>query len=387
MAAEKTRKLSEKKRRHINRKRLIGLIVILLLIIGAAVLLLRYFSHRSFKEAELVEEIEQSGGNSVDYLHYGGEILRWSRNGAALVKEDGKELWNLSYVYENPKAKLQGDYGMIADIGGTGACIFGKEGITGVITTSKPILSHAVSSKGTAVIAVEDGTTSLLQFYDVTGRQLDISVTLEMALSGYPVDIALSPDGSGLVVSAGAYLNGGLATQLVFYNFGVGRGETNRLVGYFTYKDVIFPEVRYMGAATVAAVGDDRLVFFDLSTENKPVVLEEYVFDTEITAVELGASAAVAVRSRENGSGLVMEVFGKNGKKAFEAELTEMPRFLEAGSHYVLLTAESGLKMWDYSGVLRFEGTLAQEVQTVFAMGRRSLVQPAGGQLYRYRLR
>ena len=287
MAAEKTQKLSERKRRHINRKRLVTLIIAVLLIAAAAVFLVRHFSHRTFTQAELVDEIEQSGGDAVEYLHFGKDILRYSRNGAALIREDGRELWNLSYSYENPKAKLQDSYGMIADIGGTGACIFGKEGITGVVTTNQPILNHAVSGKGTSVLALEDGTTSTLQFYDKNGKKLDISVTLEMALSGFPMDIALSPDGSGLVVAAGAYQSGGLATQLVFYNFSVGRGETNRLIGYFTYQDVVFPTVRYMGAATVAAAGDDRLVFFDLSTENKPQVAAEHIFDTQITAVDL----------------------------------------------------------------------------------------------------
>ena len=53
----------------------------------------------------------------------------------------------------------------------------------------------------------------------------------------------------------------------------------------------------------------------------------------------------------------------------------------------MLLTAESGVKIWDHSGKLRFEGMLAQDAQTVFAMGSRSLVQPSGGHLYRYTLR
>ena len=387
MAAEKTHKLSERKTRHINRKRLMGLVLAVVIIAAAAFLLVRMISHRSFEKAELVEEIEQSGGSNVDYLHFGSGILRYSRNGAAFLKADGKELWNISYSYENPRAKLQEGYAMIADIGGTSACIVGREGITGIITTNQPILNMSVSGTGTAVLALEDGTTSTLQFYDRTGKQLDISVTLEMGMSGYPVDLALSPDGSGLVVSAGAYLGGELATQIVFYNFSVGRGETNRLVGYFTYKDVVFPEIRYMSSQTVAAAGDDRLVFFDLSTETKPQVKEEHIFDTQITAVDMSTAAVSVVRSVASGPGLMLEVFGRNGKKAFETELDETPRYMEESENYVLMTTESGVKIWDYSGKLRFEGLLAQEAQTVFAMNRRTLVQPSGGRLYRYRLK
>lgn len=387
MTAVKTQKLSERKKRHLNRKRLVRLIIFVLLIFAAAGLLVRLFSRRSFSKAEPVAETEQSGGSAAEYLHFGNKILRYSRNGAALLKEDGRELWNTGYSFETPKAKIQGDNAMIADIGGTSACIFGKDGITGVIMTNQPILNLAVSGTGTAVLALENGTTSILQFYDRTGKELDISVTLEMGMSGFPMDIALSPDGSGLVVAAGAYISGGLAAQIVFYNFSVGRGETNRLVGYFTYNDIVFPEIRYMNSQTVAAAGDDRLVFFDLSTETKPQVAEEYLFDTPITAVDLGDAAVSVVRSAASGPGLLMEVFGRSGKRLFSAELDETPRYLEESADYVLLTAESGVKIWDYRGKLRFDGILSQDARTVFAMSRRDLVQPSGGLLYRYRLK
>ena len=159
------------------------------------------------------------------------------------------------------------------------------------------------------------------------------------------------------------------------------------MVGYFTYKDVVFPESRYMSSQTVAAAGDDRLVFFDLSTETKPQVKEEHIFDTQITAVDMSTAAVSVVRSVTSGPGLMLEVFGRNGKKAFETELDETPRYMEESENYVLMTTESGVKIWDYSGKLRFEGLLAQEAQTVFAMNRRTLVQPSGGRLYRYRLK
>ena len=385
--AEEKRKLSEKKTRHINRKRLVRLIIAVVLAAAALVLLIRLVTHRNFRTADLVGDSEQSGGSAVSYLHLGGRILRWSQNGAAMLEKDGKELWNLSYSYTNPKAKLQGSYGMIADIGGTGACIFGKEGITGQITTNAPILNLAVSEKGTAVLVTEDGTKSILSFYDRSGKALDISATLEMAISGFPLDIALSPDGTGLIVSAGAYISGELATQLVFYNFSVGKGEMNRLVGYFTYDNVLFPEVRYMGGSAAAAVGDNRLVFFDLSTENKPTVAQEIRFETEFSAVDVGDAHVAVVRSSDSGSGLLLEVFDKAGKKCFSADIAEYPRYLEESSNYVLMTSESGVRIWDYKGNLRFSGLLEQDAQTVFATDRRTLIQPAGGHLYRYRLR
>ena len=387
MAEESRKKLSEKKTRHINRKRLVRLLIVLLLCVAAIFLLVRLLMRRNYRTADLISDSEQSGGSAVSYLHLGGRILRYSQNGAAMLEGSGKELWNLSYVYAKPKAKLQGNYGVIADIGGTGACIFGRDGISGQIMTNSPILNLAVSEKGTTVLVLEEGMTSRIQFYDRNGKPLDISATLEMAISGFPLDAALSPDGTGLIVSAGAYLSGVLGTQIVFYNFAVGKGEMNRLVGYFTYENVLFPEIRYMGGEAAVAVGDDRLVFFDLSTENKPKVGQEVKFETEISAADAGESHAAVVRSSDSGTGLVMEVFDKAGKKCFDTELTEYPRYLEEGRNYVLMTSASGVRLWDYKGKLRFTGLAEQDPQTVFATSRNTLIQPSGGHLYRWRLR
>ena len=142
MAEESRKKLSAKKVRHINRKRLIRLIAVLILAAAALVLLIRLVSRRNFRSADLISDSEQSGGSAVSYLHLGERILRYSQNGAAMLEGSGKELWNLSYVYAKPKAKLQGSYGAIADIGGTGACIFGKDGISGQIMTKEEYARH-----------------------------------------------------------------------------------------------------------------------------------------------------------------------------------------------------------------------------------------------------
>ena len=102
MAEESRKKLSAKKARHINRKRLIRLIAVLILAAAALVLLIRLVSRRNFRSADLISDSEQSGGSAVSYLHLGERILRYSQNGAAMLEGSGKELWNLSYVYAKP---------------------------------------------------------------------------------------------------------------------------------------------------------------------------------------------------------------------------------------------------------------------------------------------
>ena len=154
---------------------------------------------------------------------------------------------------------------------------YGKITIRGMTVTDEPGLSDR-SWRGWNMRTVGDASDTEYRMY-------------------LPDTTLAGEDGSGLVAAAGAYLSGELATQIVFYNFSTGRGETNRMVGYFTYKDVLFPEICYMSSQTVAAAGDDRLVFFDLSTETKPQVKEEHIFDTQITAVDMSTAAVSVVRS------------------------------------------------------------------------------------------
>ena len=86
-------------------------------------------------------------------------------------------------------------------------------------TTVLPISKVAVSGTGVTAAVLEDSTSSYITFFKKDGTSLDITVKTNMSGDGYPLDIALSDDGTQLMCSF-VYLQGSeLKNRVVFYDF------------------------------------------------------------------------------------------------------------------------------------------------------------------------
>ena len=342
---------------------------------------------RSFSRAELEETLEIPAAGNAEYAAFGKGVLRWSRDGASLVDLNGKEQWNISYNMNSPRLVTQGEYGALADLAGTQVVVFSTDGYSGMYTTAMPILTAAVSAHGVTAVALDNSLNSQIRIYDSKGNQLDIMISLEMSLSGYPLAMALSPDGNGLVVSTVSSNIGALNSQLVFYNFSVGKNETNRLVGYFNYDGHILPQADYLNSKRVVAVTDDRAEVFSLAQENRPQLLKTVMLPGEISVYQAAADH-FAFLCPDRGTGeLKLSVYDSDGNLCFSETANGSVRRLELTEYGALLLTDQGLNYWNYGGKLLFRGELAQNSPTVFADGRNRLVQFDGSHIYHYTLK
>ena len=356
----------------------------LCLILG---ILLFIRSRRPFAASELMAEITQPASGDDSYALFGSKVLRYSRSGAALTETDGKELWNYSYSFLNPVLVLQGEYGALGDLAGDQILIFNKDGVSGSLRTNSPILAFSVSSHGALAVALDEGLSSVIRFYDRKATALDITIKLEMSMSGCPLALALSPEGSGLMMSVVTSSLGELNSQLVFYNFSVGKSDSSRLIGYYNYDGTVFPELRYLSEKTALAVGDDRLEIFSLEQENKPQLKKEILLEGELQDFACGGGHLAAMLPDRVTGGLKLSVWDLSGNVCFTEDVSGACRMLQLTSDYVLLSADSGITMWNYKGRVRFEGTLAHSGTTVFSLDRKTLLQFDGEKICRYRLR
>ena len=362
-----------------------GIAVLVLAVILAVFLILQ--GRKPYTRAVLVDQSEHTVSGEVSCRMFGGALLRYSSSGAALMQTDGKELWNHSYSMINPVVCLQGDYGAIADLNGTNLIIFNKEGVTGNLYTDEPILAFSVSGYGVAAVALDRNLTSVIRFYDKKASLLDIVISLEMSESGYPLAMALSPEGSGLLLSVVTSSLGELNSQLVFYNFSVGKSDSNRLIGYYNYEGTLFPKVEYLSDKTAVAVGDDRLEIFSLEQENKPQQSQEILFDGELQDFASG-NGYIATILPDPGSGQMrLSVRNTAGKEMFNQTVKGTGYHLQLAKDGVLLVTDTGVRYWNYKGRLRFEGMLEKSGHTVFSIGSKTLVQFDGGRIFEYELR
>lgn len=212
------------------------------LCIGAAVLgcallvflLWNFFTSRiHYETAEVVWEKEAAGESTSQYVDFGSGVLQYGTDGISYLDSSGETVWNYGYSMRNPSVTVNGDYGAVADLRSQTAYIFSLEGVQGTVQTNLSILNLTVSAHGVLALVLDDTDANAIEFYDRTGIKLDISVRTALAGEGYPLDLSLSPAGTGLAVSIVYMDQGSPQSRVAFYNFDVGKNEADRVVGYF----------------------------------------------------------------------------------------------------------------------------------------------------------
>lgn len=118
---------------------------------------------------------------------------------------------------KSPVMAVNGSYGIVGDRQAQTAVIFGTDGMLGTITTTMPILGLTISAHGVAALMLDDTDSSVIQFYDRTGLKLDITVKNVLTeTTGYPMDLSLSPTGTGLILSMIYMDQGSMQSRITF---------------------------------------------------------------------------------------------------------------------------------------------------------------------------
>lgn len=104
---------------------------------------------------------------------------------------------------------------------------------TGCARPSFPYKGGCVLPGVTAAV-VEDSSACYIFYFKKDGEELGINIKMLLSGDGYPVDIALSPDGKQIVMSVMYMKNGTLKNKVVFYDFSeIGKNVNNRFIGGF----------------------------------------------------------------------------------------------------------------------------------------------------------
>ena len=240
------------------------LLVLLLIAAGAAAW---FFYQRNYRYSgyETAWQVDLNEGSLVGYESFGTNVLKYTKDGASYLDNRGRTVWTESYEMKSPIISVKGDYAAIADMQGNSIYICNTDGTLGQATTVLPISKVAVSGTGVTAAVLEDSASSYITFFQKDGTSLDITVKTNMSGDGYPLDIALSDDGTQLM-SSFVYLQGSeLKNRVVFYDFSeIGKNVPNRLVGGFDdeFQGDMVPRVTYMGSPYSCAFSGKALTFF-----------------------------------------------------------------------------------------------------------------------------
>ena len=252
-----------------------GGIVLAILVAVGAFLAFRFYRYTGY---EMKWEKELPEGSFSGYEHFGENVVRYSHDGASYMNKDGDDVWVDTYEMANPKVYVSGEYICIYDSLGTQIRIYNQAGLIGSANTLKPVTKAVIAENGVCAAILEDNDAAYITFFKKDGSSLDIIIKSRLEGDGYPVDIALSPEGTQLI-SAFAYLDGGvMRSKIVFYDFSeIGKSIPNRLVGGFEedFTESVVARVRFVNSTYSYAVADTGIYIFSSKNISSPELVQK----------------------------------------------------------------------------------------------------------------
>ena len=303
----------------LRRKKLIFRSVSILTVI----VILSVISYIAWKGKVYTQALVTSTVNTVDAadvscISLDGYIFQYSHDGMNCINENGIAVWNQTFEMQSPMVETCGDVVAIADYNGRRIYIANKNSLLGTVETNLPIRSFSVSARGTVAAVLDDSSVTWIYLYDLDGSTI-ATVRTTMGDSGYPLDIALSPDSKLLGVSFLTVEASRSKTNIAFYNFGsVGQDYTDNLVSVYICDDNIVPDIKFFDNKYFYALGTDRIMFF--SGDETPQMTDQIELGTEEILAVHNSKDYVAVISAGGGQegAYCTQIYDKEGKLCFK---------------------------------------------------------------------
>ena len=339
---------------------------------------LRFVDAGGTGAAESADGTESTAGESsgkkvgessfVKFVYFGENMLKYTKDGATYIDASGKNIWTQSYEMKTPIVNVNGNYVIIADQQGNDIYICNTEGCTGVAKTQLPITKAAVSAKGVTAAVVEDSTACYIFYFKKNGENLGINIKMLLSGDGYPVDIALSPDGKQIVMSVMYMKNGTMKNKVVFYDFSeIGKNVNNRFIGAFEdeFDDKMAARVRYLNEDTVCAFTDKGLTFISVKDVIPDTNVISVPVEEEIESICYSDKYAAVVVDNPSGNPYRMDIYTTDGKLAASIDFDYLYRGVQIDGEKVILYNEESCRVYNMDGHKKFEGRMDFSVSCV----------------------
>ncbi len=308
--------------------------------------------------------------DSTDHANYKqcfDGILRYNRDGIALVTEQGSEIWNQSYQMNNPVIEMCGDSVAVADKGGTSIYVFQKKGLKGEIKTTKTIEKFCVSSQGIVSVILKDEKNPLVMCYDAAGNKLVEHKVIPQEM-GYPIDVAISEDGKTILVS---YLYTGqneASTKIAYYYFGDDNTEkVDYQVHQQEFAGTIIPTTAFMQKDVSILVSDNALIFYKGLKEPKESL--RINFDSEIQCVGYDENLVAVMLKNGGDASYKLNIYNKKGKMLSSIGVDNEFSHIKVANNQVMVYDGQSCGIYLKNGVCKYRGNIDQSIMEMYPAG------------------
>lgn len=319
---------------------------------------------QTYTEIEVLEQIQEAESGNSFYARYGENIISCDMDGVSLFDLEGKEIWKESIQFQKPVMKVRGSSLAVAEQSGNDIAVFGEEGLRGQIRTTLPIEKMDISDQGITAVILENGSTPVIRCYDVEGNVL-IEYKVSASANGYPVDLAISPDGTTLLVSYLITQNGQVDTKIVYYDFGNKHKDGNYQIGSGTYEGQVMPTVFFVTDEQSVAVGDGGFVVYKGSEPKEDKKID---INKKIRSVAYDEEYLAFVLSGEGSSGYELRLYDYSGDEIISKEFEGDYGNIKVDDGQIILFDGEKASIFTEGGIHRFEGNTGANIKDMFVL-------------------
>ncbi len=333
------------------------------LIFGAAVILVIiaavYLQFRVSREYDILSSSQNEDTQSSKYISLGRNLLKFGNEGVSLLDQSQQVLWNQTYEMTDPAVDVSGDYAVIYDKNGTSMYVVQEERAVGAIDVKFPIRKAKAAQNGAVAAILEDGEKTWVNYYASDGSLIAENQT-SMENPGYPVDLAVAPNGESILVSYFQLENGIVSSYVACYNFGdEGQNQVDNLVTGFTYDNILVPQIVWINETTAVAFREDGFSVYDGSGVPKERVTHEV--DGEIVSTFYNDKyIGLVFQGTEEDEKYTLKLYDVSGKervsRGFDLEYIS----ISISGDRIILYNDTHVSMYNLNGTLKFDSDIEE---------------------------
>ena len=354
----------EQIRQHRERIRYIRILCAVSAVVVIALILL-FFATRYYNRAEFSKVRDFAAEEGSVCVNFDGYILQYGPNGATCADRNGRVRWSITYEMDQPIISMSGNVAAIADYGGRTIYVMNTRKQLYTVGTSLPIHKVSASESGEVAAVLDDNSTSWIRLYSDEGKEIAYFIR-SMEENGYPMDVAVSPDGRKVCVSSFKLQGATAVSTLSFYDFGrAGRDYDQHMMGSFEYEKEVFPYVRFMGNGACCAASDSRLVVIDTSGTEPKNSFNNMLTENLQGIFKSGDRIGLLFMDLTRENLYRLDLFGDSGKKEGSIGFSMAYDDVQISGNRIYISNERSMQIYTTGGKEIFNGGFDRAVKVL----------------------
>jgi len=338
--------------------------IVLIVLLVIAITMFYVLEYTTYNTIETLNTYTTDETDERNYVQCLGGVLKYSKDGIALLSKNGEEIWNQACQMSHPMVEINGDTVAVADKEGRNILVFHKNGLKGEIQTAKPIEKVSVSAQGIVAAILQNEETPTVMCYDAKGNPL-VEHEASLGKTGYPIDLAISDDGNVLLISYLCIDENKISTKIVYYHFGeAGEDKKDRQVSEVRYENTVIPTVTFLDKNTSLLVADNSFVIYE--GLDKPEQVKRVELDKEIKSVAYNEKYIVFVLKDSGQTNYELRMYSTNGNQVMSTEIDGEYTNIKITGKQIILYAENTCAIFNDKGICKYAGIVENSIMEIF---------------------